>query len=106
MIKIYAADEGGSYELRIRGHACFSGGSDIVCAAVSSLYYALLGSLENDKSVHKIKSRQQSGSAALEFCGGIKSAGAYDMALHGFSQLAFTYPKNVKLHINGKECVL
>ncbi len=106
MIKIYAADNGGSYEIRIRGHACFSKSSDIVCAAVSSLYYALLGSLENDKSVHRVRSRQQSGSAALEFCAGKLTAGAYDMALHGFSQLAFTYPKNVKLHINGKELIL
>ena len=106
MIKIYAVNDGNNYEVRIHGHAGYSAsGRDIVCAAVSALYYALLGTLENDDKTKRIKSRQKSGSAALCFCGGRNSAGAYDMALRGFSQLAFTYPKNIKLYINGREYI-
>ena len=102
MIKIYVQRQGGCCELRLRGHAMYSKGADIVCAAVSTLYYSLLAAAEKDKSTINLVSKEKSGSAYLRFLGGEKLIGAYEMAVAGFGQICAEYPKNVKL-IKAKE---
>ena len=76
--------------LNFEGHAEFAEkGMDIVCAGVSTLYYALIS---------------MSGVEAEE-CGGkqfVKCRGAYKkMALSGLRLLATTYPKNVQIMKSG-----
>ena len=97
MIKIYAQRHGGSCEIKLRGHAMYSKGADIVCAAVSTLYYSLLAAAEKDESTLNLISKEKSGSAYLRFMGGEKLIGAYEMAIAGFKQICAEYPKNVKL---------
>jgi len=72
--------------LTFQGHAGFAeNGRDIVCAGVSTLYYALVSMPEVE----------------LEECGEqrfVKCKGAYKkMALAGLRLLANTYPKNVRI---------
>lgn len=46
MIKIYCGEEQGNIAVRVEGHAYYAPeGYDIVCSAVSSLYYTLCKSI-------------------------------------------------------------
>ncbi|MBQ6937619.1 MAG: ribosomal-processing cysteine protease Prp, partial [Clostridia bacterium] len=97
MIKITAQRQGNRYFLKIKGHAGFSRGKDIVCSAVSALYFALLATAEKDKGVYSLKSREADGYGEIEFIGGINMKGAFNMAMEGFILLARNFPKNVKI---------
>lgn len=98
MIKIVAMKQHQRYSLRIKGHAGFSKGKDIVCAAVSALYYALAETAQKDEGVYFIKRCESDGSGEIEFTGGKSTEGAFKMALEGFSLLEKNFPKNVKLY--------
>lgn len=89
--------------LIVLGHAGYAEKNDIVCAAVSSLFYALLGTVERDKKTKELCSNAESGKAFILFRGGSVSRGAFEMAINGFNQLAETYPRNVKVYVTGKE---
>ena len=98
MTQISISKKSNRYKVAIDGHAGFARrGEDIVCAAVSMLYYALLGTVENDRAVSFIKSTHENGFATLSFIGGVNSPGAFEMAKEGFMQLTRTYPKFVSL---------
>lgn len=98
MTKISIGKKGRLYKVNISGHAAYAEkGEDIVCAAISMLYYALLSTVENDKGVSYFKGRHENGFAQLSFCGGKNSPGAFEMAKNGFMLLSRTYPKNVSL---------
>ena len=97
MIKIYAADNGGSYEIRIRGHACFSKGSDIVCAAVSTLVDTLVASVE-DLTDDRIKEDLQPGRAVIRY-GDLSARGRLlvDSFFVGVKGVAGVYPDRVEV---------
>ena len=97
MIQIRALKTGESYFLKIRGHANHKKDGDIVCAAVSSLYFALLSFLETDDGVIKLQSREEEGLGKLSFTGRGHSHGAFKMAIEGFTLLQRNFPKNVKV---------
>ena len=97
MIKISAYQQANRYSLKIRGHADFARGKDIVCAAVSALFFALLQTAQNDKGVYSLKSRETDGYGEIEFIGGINMGGAFKMAMEGFLLLQRNFPKNVKV---------
>ena len=98
MTKISISKKGRFYKVKISGHAAYAErGEDIVCAAISMLYYALLSTVENDKGISYFKGNHENGFAQLTFSGGKNSPGAFEMAKNGFMLLERTYPKNVCL---------
>lgn len=98
MIEILTERMSNNYKVKICGHANYSGGEDIVCAAVSVLFYSLIAAAQRDRKVSMLKSSEQKGNGYLSFRGGEESRGAYKMALEGFSALARQYPSNININ--------
>ncbi len=103
MIKICATEVGKNKTLKIDGHAMYSSGKDIVCAAVSAIYYALLASLAEEKGVRFMSHYESSGSAKLSFHSKDLSHGGFNMAVKGFSLIAENYRENVSVQIERKK---
>ena len=98
MIEILTERLSDNFKVKISGHAMYSKGEDIVCAAVSALFYSLIAALEKDRKVSLIKSRAHKGCGEISFKGGGESRGAYKMAVEGFSAIARQYPDNVSIN--------
>lgn len=79
-------------KVTLKGHAEYNPGHDIVCAAVSALFYTLLGYLEEKARVDEAK--EESGDAWITFHGGGE---ALEMFSLGVRQISETYPENVKV---------
>ena len=78
--------------LRVSGHAGYAPkGQDIVCAAVSALVYALIGTLEETENVAEVVLRP--GYAAVE---AKKETATFDLVRCGIGQLAEKYPEFVQ----------
>lgn len=87
----------GTHELAIQGHAGYdSEGRDIVCAAVSSICYALMGYLTNEGRGWSY----DIGDGQLRFAAGASDRvdTAFDMALIGLMQIAQQYPGYVSIN--------
>ena len=99
MIEIVFSLSGNEYELSINGHANYSDrGNDIVCAAASSLAYALLVFLENCPSVLELNSIEHSGEMQIDCIGDKKIVKtAFNMAVIGFLQLEKSYPEHISV---------
>lgn len=85
----------GEYALRVTGHADFHPGSDIVCAAASTLVCTLaaaLGELGADVTALRL----QPGDAVIAARAGEGVDTAFRVACTGFRQLAAAYPENVQ----------
>lgn len=102
MIEIVFSLSGNEYELSMNGHANYSNkGNDIVCAAASSLAYALLGFLENCPSVLELNSIEHSGEMEIDCIGDKKIVKtAFNMAVIGFLQLEKSYPEHISVDTN------
>ena len=86
--------------IHLKGHAEYDGtGRDIVCASCS----VLIQSLVNALCVMGIRNKWQQGDGEVkltfEKAAGWK--GAYTVAVTGYRMLADSYPKNVKMIIEG-----
>ncbi len=82
--------------LTLEGHANYTdGGDDIVCAAVSGLFYALCGYLANLEDGRMCLERLRSGSATLScaLCG----EEAMHLVFIGLFQIMLTYPENLSV---------
>lgn len=102
MIHAYYTLNSKGHKLRITGHADYdTGGRDIVCAAVSSLSFALLGFLENNASETSDYCHQtESGYLTIVSCESPKVNAAFEMAVIGLMQIANKYPDNLKIDIS------
>ena len=98
MIEIMTERVSNNYKVKISGHAMYSKGEDIVCAAVSALFYSLVAAAENDKKISMLKTSAKKGSGEVSFKGGSESRGAYKMAVEGFTALARQYPDNININ--------
>ena len=98
MIEILTERLSNNFKVKISGHAMYSKGEDIVCAAVSTLFYSLIAALEKDSKVSVLKSSAHKGCGEISFRGGAESRGAYKMAVEGLSVLARQYPDNIKIN--------
>ena len=79
--------------LTVEGHAGYAPkGQDIVCAAVSALVYALIGTLEETENVAEVILRP--GYAAVE---AKEKTAAFDLVRCGLTQLADRYPDFVRV---------
>lgn len=96
MTQVYAERNGDHYELFAHGHAT---GKPEVCAAISSIVYALAGYIGNatDGSTLAYDDRLKSGSTHIHFRGGEGAKGAFEMAVIGLAQIAKAYPEQVQV---------
>ncbi len=95
MINIEFSKAGEHLSLEMKGHAEYSHvGSDIVCAAVSGIFYALLGYVKNEcgeLTIHRLAS----GDAFIE-CS-LDAEAAMKLSYIGFLQIGLTYPDTIKI---------
>ena len=87
------------FRLRIKGHADYDdGGRDIVCASVSSVFYALCGYLLNFRKGSLKVNAIESGLADIE-CG--EDCESYlQLACLGLWQISCEYPQNIRVNID------
>ena len=97
MIKINAEKRGRHFLLEVSGHADFSKTNDIVCAAVSTLYYTLASAVCKEKSVKSLSRFEKSGFAQIEFFAPESFNTAFKTVTTGFALISEQYPNNVGL---------
>ncbi|HWQ51084.1 MAG TPA: ribosomal-processing cysteine protease Prp [Terriglobales bacterium] len=99
MVAVTVNDTDGKKRLVMSGHAGYSSGDDIVCAACSALVFALFAWLEkHPKSLFSIDELQcEKGEVALCAAGDASFAAAFDMAVDGLEEIAKKYPKHVRI---------
>lgn len=86
------------FRLRIEGHARHGAeGEDIVCAAVSGIFYALCGYIVNFKPDSIKVNALESGLADVE-CG-LECEDQLQLVCLGLWQIANTYPSHMKVGI-------
>lgn len=100
MIKAeFSRCEDGWLRLEIDGHACYGGeGNDIVCAAVSGIFYSLCGYLSNFHSDNIRLDRIESGHAEVR-CAEVGEE-FMKLACIGIWQISLTYPEFVEVKNN------
>ena len=98
MIKAEFSKKKDGIHLTIKGHAGYSKGDedDIVCAAVSGIFYALCGYLSNLKKEGYFLNCAEAGYADVE-CGR-EGEEAMKLACIGIWQIALTYPRHVSVN--------
>lgn len=97
MINIKVSVKDDEYSIEAEGHALFNSGNDIVCSAVSALFYAFSGFLHNSSVVKRADIHLNSGDAKIKARGDIQQA--FDMFMIGLLQIEKSYPKNIHIHI-------
>ena len=105
MIEISHSVSDGKHILTIMGHAGFSQhGTDIVCAGVSALTYALLQTLcdaDSKGELHQFAYLFNNGVASIfafpKDCSKIRIDAAVDTVMTGYHMIASAYPENVRL---------
>ncbi|MBR3879520.1 MAG: ribosomal-processing cysteine protease Prp [Clostridia bacterium] len=96
MINIEFSRAEGNISLKMRGHAGYSReGEDIVCAAVSGIFYALLGFLANEESAGLSVSSLASGN--VEIACAERFSSSMRLAYIGFLQIAMSYPGTARV---------
>lgn len=102
MTSVNYSKENGEHRLQIDGHAGYSyHGSDIVCAAISAISYALLGYLENHDEENPNFSYATGNGSLLVYSGSSEQIdAAFDMAIIGFQQISNKYPQYVDVYIS------
>ncbi len=95
MIDIDFSRSGDVLNLKMRGHAGYrSAGTDIVCAAVSGIFYALLGFLANEDSGLRIGSVE---SGNVDVSCSERYSSYMRLAYIGFLQIALSYPGTARV---------
>jgi uncharacterized protein YsxB (DUF464 family) len=99
MVQVSFYADGGHYRLKLDGHAGYNPGNDIVCAAVSSLVFALLGYLANatEHITDRTGIKCAPGSVDIDVTGDDMLLPAFETAYIGLSQIADKYPDNVNV---------
>lgn len=102
MIRIRYSHDGKTHQLHITGHAGYApAGSDIVCAGVSALSFALLGHLRQTGTAAEAACRK--GELTLRCPVGTQTDSAVSMALTGYQLIARTYPQYAEVDITPSE---
>ncbi len=85
----------GRYELVMEGHAGFNPGNDIVCSALSCLFFSLANYLDGIGAKPFVEYDKDSGYGHIlcRGCSGVRFA--FEFCAFGFRMLAEMYPDNV-----------
>jgi uncharacterized protein YsxB (DUF464 family) len=97
VINITISIKNDDYNISANGHALFNPGNDIVCSAVSALFYAFAGFLHNNSKVRRADVHLESGDAKIKASGDIKQA--FDVFVIGLLQIEKSYPDNIKIDL-------
>lgn len=99
MVSVVTECGGGRYKLRLRGHAGYNPGNDIVCAATSAIVFALMGYLANAKEhiSDTVTLDYAPGEVSIDVLGDDTLSPAFTMAYIGLAQIAESYPENIKI---------
>ena len=96
MTTVRTYNRNGRREIIIEGHANHSEyGKDIVCAAISTLAYTLVGALKN--AGQGVEYTDKPGYFTVNFPVSDKSYVIFDTIMIGLMQIEKSYPKNVKI---------
>jgi uncharacterized protein YsxB (DUF464 family) len=89
--------------LSLKGHADYAEyGEDIVCSAVSSIIFGLIGWLENNPDdINTINAELGSGDVEIYCDGGDKTAVAFELVAIGLEQISLKYPDHVTINTIG-----
>ncbi len=98
MTKVVAVFDRGESRLTVKGHAT---GSELVCAAVSSIVYALVGYLRNagEHIEDVLQNKIEDADVELHYRGDASVMAAFQMAYIGLAQIANGYPEFVVVHV-------
>ena len=100
MVTVNVEEEGGDIKrLQMTGHADYSPGNDIVCAACSALVFALLAFMEHEPS-HTLEVTElvcEKGEVRLEVKGDAAFAAAFKTVVYGLTEIAKKYRNHVQL---------
>ena len=105
MIRAHFIEDGDGLELIVDGHAGYAEhGSDIVCAAVSGITYALLAFLEeySDEATDIAGPVVESGFFFIACKGTEKIQAAFHMAALGLRKIGSQYPDHVMVQYSGQ----
>lgn len=93
MIEVRYTSRRSLHELSVKGHAGYAEpGSDIVCAGVSAITYALLGFLDaNEGEARDVVTDVREGSVTISCEGTTRISAAFEMAMIGYEQIAAMY---------------
>lgn len=93
MITVQYTNRGSMHELSVNGHAGYAEpGSDIVCAGVSAVTYALLGFLDaNEGETRDLVTDVRNGAVTISCEGTERIRAAFEMSMIGYEQIAAMY---------------
>ncbi len=101
MTQVYFEQDGPRRILSAKGHAT---GSEIVCAAISGILYALAGYLRNAEGWGKAEvftCSMESGDVILDAVGGAGVDAAFEVAVIGLLQIGSAYPELLRVEEHG-----
>ena len=103
MIQVRYQRNGTEHSLSLKGHADYAEyGEDIVCSAVSSIIFGLMGWLENNPDdINTINAELGSGDVEIYCDGGDKTAVAFELVAIGLEQISLKYPDHVTINTIG-----
>lgn len=98
MIQV-SVKSGRDRRLKIKGHALYNPGNDIVCAACSAIAYSLMGWMHNNPQHISRQGEmcEESGYVEISARGNECFDAAFDTAVIGLAQVANAYPENVEI---------
>lgn len=96
MITVRYSEQGKERHFSCIGHADYSVGNDVVCAAVSALCGALAVTLlKNEESFDSLTVAEADGETVI-LCNG-QAEGYFSLVLNGLESIAASYPFNVRV---------
>lgn len=95
-------DNQGFMAMELKGHAGYNPGNDIVCAGISALAFALVGTLKNIEDISFIRLQYQDGvTVEIEpFANEAEQAvidAVFMTVLIGLKQIQKQYPENIQV---------
>lgn len=95
-------DSQGFTAMNLKGHACYNPGNDVVCAGISALAFALVGTLKNIDGIAFTRLQYQDGVVveiepfADEETQAVVDA-VFTTVLIGLKQIQKQYPENIRV---------
>lgn len=84
------------YALTMDGHAGFNPGNDVICAALSCLFFSLCNYLDSIASP-EVEIVQDGGYGSVRCRGGLRVRLAFEFCVFAFRMLSSSYPENVRV---------
>lgn len=90
----------GNFEVSMFGHSGFNPGNDIVCSALSCLFFALCNYLDYIGAEPFVEYDTKAGNGYIKCCGGARVRFAVDFCIYAFKMLEIAYPDYISVSIS------